>query len=185
MFEATPLKDVLIYKPQVFKDSRGYFLEGYNEKRFRDNGINAHFCQDNRSLSYKGTLRGLHFQKDPFAQAKLVTASKGTVFDVCVDLRAESPTFGKWFGTYLSGENPTFLFIPRGFAHGFLTISESAEFSYKVDNDYNKESEGGLRFDDPTLSINWPKLDCDYILSDKDAILPSFKEVCAGMDRAI
>lgn len=177
MFEATSLDDVLIYRPKIFKDSRGSFIESYNETKFKEAGISSHFCQDNRSTSIKGVLRGLHFQKAPYEQAKLVTVTRGLVYDVCVDLRPTSRTFGKYFGVHLSEEEPTFLFIPRGFAHGFLTLSESADFFYKVDNIYKKDSESGIRFDDPSLNISWPEIDSKILLSDKDQTLPTFNEL--------
>lgn len=173
----TPLKDCYIIEPTIFEDERGYFFEKYNEKRFEElTGMNGHFVQDNISKSSYGVLRGLHLQKGEHAQAKLVSCLEGRVFDVAVDLRRESPTFGKWFGVELTPENKLQLYVPRGFAHGFSVLSETAIFSYKCDNFYNKDSEGSVIWNDPDLNIDW-KLPLDVIqLSDKDRVLPTFAE---------
>ncbi|MDR2236516.1 MAG: dTDP-4-dehydrorhamnose 3,5-epimerase [Chryseobacterium sp.] len=173
----TPLKDCYIIEPTVFEDERGYFFEKYNEKRFEElTGMNGHFVQDNISKSSYGVLRGLHLQKGEHAQAKLVSCLEGKVFDVAVDLRRESPTFGKWFGVELTPENKLQLYVPRGFAHGFSVLSETAIFSYKCDNFYNKESEGSVIWNDPELNIDW-KLPLDAVqLSEKDKALPLFSE---------
>jgi dTDP-4-dehydrorhamnose 3,5-epimerase len=176
MFETTPLEGLLIYKPKIFQDERGYFFESFNKKAFQAANITEDFVQDNRSYSIKGTLRGLHFQKAPFEQAKFVTVTRGEVYDVAVDIRPHSVTFGQSFGILLSEKEPRYLYIPRGFAHGFLTVSESADFFYKVDNIYNKESEGGLSYNDPSLEIDWPQLDRPFIISEKDRILPSLQD---------
>ncbi len=169
----TPLKDCYIIEPTIFNDNRGYFYEKFNEKRFEElTGMNGHFVQDNISKSSYGVLRGLHLQKGEHAQAKLVSCLEGKVFDVAVDLREDSPTFGKWFGVELTGENKLQFYVPRGFAHGFSVLSETAVFSYKCDNFYNKDSEGGVLWNDPDLNINWQLPDSDIIISEKDMIMP-------------
>lgn len=172
----TKLKDCFIIEPNVFADDRGYFFESYNEEKFNkalDQNIN--FVQDNESFSSKGVLRGLHFQKGEFAQAKLVRVIKGEVLDVAVDLRPDSPSFGKYESVVLTGENKKQFFVPRGFAHGFVVLSDTAIFSYKCDNFYNKESEGGLIFNDKTLNIDWKLPESECLLSEKDKILPTFE----------
>ena len=171
----TPLQDCYIIEPTIFKDERGYFFEKYNEKRFKDlTGLNGHFVQDNISRSTYGVLRGLHLQKGEHAQAKLVSCLEGAVWDVAVDLRQNSPTFGKWFGVELSAENKLQFYVPRGFGHGFSVISETAVFAYKCDNYYNKESEGGVIYSDEELNIDWKLPQADIVLSDKDKIQPIF-----------
>ena len=173
----TPLKDCYIIEPTVFEDDRGYFFEKYNEKRFeQETSLNGHFVQDNVSKSSYGVLRGLHLQKGEHAQAKLVSCLEGKVFDVAVDLRDDSPTFGKWFGIELTPENKLQLYVPRGFGHGFSVLSDNAVFAYKCDNFYNKESEGGVLWNDEQLNIDWKLPLTDVILSDKDAILSLFSE---------
>ncbi len=168
----TAIKDVFIIEPRVFKDERGYFFESYNQAAFKDAGLNYDFIQDNQSQSVYGTIRGLHFQKGEFSQAKLVRVLEGTVLDVAVDLRPDSPTFGKHVAVELSAENNRQLMIPRQFAHGFAVLTPRATFAYKCDNVYNKASEGGIRFDDPALGIDW-KIDISKaILSEKDKVLP-------------
>lgn len=173
----TPLKDCYIIEPTIFNDDRGYFYEKFNEKKFEElTGLNGHFVQDNISKSSYGVLRGLHLQKAEHAQAKLVSCLEGCVYDVAVDLRENSPTFGKWFGIELSDENKLQFYVPRGFGHGFSVLSETAIFSYKCDNFYNKESEGGVLWNDPELNIDW-KLPLDeIILSEKDKTQPKFSE---------
>lgn len=173
----TPLKDCYIIEPTIFEDDRGYFFEKYNEKKFEElTGMNGHFVQDNISKSSYGVLRGLHLQKGEHAQAKLVSCLEGRVFDVAVDLRRDSPTFGKWYGVELTPENKLQLYVPRGFGHGFSVLSETAIFSYKCDNFYHKESEGSVIWNDQDLSIDW-KLPLDVVqLSDKDRTLPTFAE---------
>jgi dTDP-4-dehydrorhamnose 3,5-epimerase len=167
--EETPLKDCYIIHDTVFEDGRGYFFESFNEKRFNDlTGIDMHCVQDNQSCSTKGVLRGLHFQKGEFAQAKLVRVLQGEVLDIAVDIRKESPTFGKYFAIELSGVSRTQFFIPRGFAHGFVVLSNCATFFYKCDNYYNKQSEGGIMYNDPSLQIDWQLKEEELILSDKD-----------------
>ena len=151
----TPLKDCYVIEPIIFEDDRGYFYEKYNEKRFENlTGLNGHFVQDNISKSSYGVLRGLHLQKGEYAQAKLVSCLEGEVWDVAVDLRVDSPTFGQWYGVELTAENKRQFYIPRGFAHGFSVLSDIAIFTYKCDNFYNKESEGGILWNDTDLNID-------------------------------
>ncbi len=165
----TKLEGCFLIKPPVFSDSRGYFFESFNEKRFNEKcGLNVHFVQDNQSFSSYGILRGLHFQKGDHAQAKLVRVIKGEVLDVAVDLREGSSTFGQHFSVVLSAENKQQLFIPRGFAHGFVVISKEAEFFYKCDNYYCKEAEGGILYNDPELNIDWQVAQEDVVVSEKD-----------------
>lgn len=173
-FFKTPIEGLLVLTPQVFTDNRGYFFESYNRRALQEAGITADFVQDNESFSTQNTLRGLHFQKPPFAQAKLVRVLEGTVWDVAVDLRAASPTFGQWFGVELSGENKKQFFIPRGFAHGFSVLTPTAKFAYKCDNYYNKAAEGAVRFDDPELAVDWKTATSKAVLSEKDLKNPSF-----------
>ena len=165
-FTETRIKDVYIVEPAVFGDARGYFMETYNEKDFCDAGLCYRFVQDNQSSSRRGVLRGLHFQKT-HPQAKLVRVLSGEVFDVAVDLRSGSETYGKWVGVRLSADNRRQLMIPRGFAHGFLVLSDYAEFAYKCDDFYSPGDEGGLPFSDPTVGIEWPDVG-ELILSEKD-----------------
>lgn len=173
----TPLKDCYIVQPTVFEDDRGYFFEKFNEKKFEDEtGLNGHFVQDNISKSSYGVLRGLHLQKGEHAQAKLVSCLEGKVYDVAVDLRENSPSFGQWFGIELTPENKLQLYIPRGFGHGFSVLSDTAVFAYKCDNFYNKASEGGVLWNDEELNIDWRLPLEDVILSDKDAVLSKFIE---------
>lgn len=175
-FIKTSLKGAILIKPQVFSDVRGFFMESYSKKIFEENGITSDFVQDNHSMSAKkGVLRGLHFQNPPHAQAKLVRVTKGKVYDAIIDLRKESETFGKWEGFELSAENFFMLFVPRGFAHGFITLEDNTEFQYKCDNFYNKESEKGIIWNDPDLNISWPVE--NPILSEKDKTLPKFKDL--------
>lgn len=172
----TELKDCYIIQPTVFEDERGYFYEKFNEKKFHElSGIFPHFVQDNMSKSSYGVLRGLHLQKGEHAQAKLVSCTEGRVYDVAVDLRENSPSFGKWFGIELSDENKFQLFIPRGFAHGFSVLSPTAIFTYKCDNYYNKESEDGVIWNDTDLNIDWKLPENEMIISEKDKILPTLK----------
>ena len=174
-FEKTSIEGVYIVEPKVFGDERGYFMETYSEKDFKEAGLNYTFVQDNQSSSKRGVLRGLHFQKT-FPQAKLVRVLNGEVFDVAVDLRKNSDTFGKWVGVLLSGENKKQLLIPRGFAHGFLVVSETAEFAYKCDDFYHPGDEGGIIYNDPDINISWPKTD-NLILSEKDKLHPTLKDL--------
>ena len=171
------IEGLFIIEPQVFGDKRGYFMETYNENDFREAGLDMKFVQDNQSSSTKGVLRGLHYQKK-FPQGKLVRAIRGTVFDVAVDLRKGSSTFGKWFGVELSEENKKQFYIPEGFAHGFLVLSDEAEFCYKCTEFYHPEDEGGIIWNDPDIGVEWPLEDIDELnISDKDKVQGSFKEV--------
>lgn len=172
---STPLPGCYLIEPKVFHDHRGYFFESFNLRRFCEGtGLDIEFVQDNQSFSAYGVLRGLHFQHAPHAQAKLVTVLEGEVLDVCVDLRKGSPSFGGVYSVILSGENKKQLFIPRGFAHGFAVKSPTALFHYKCDNYYTPGSEGGIRFDDPTLAIDWEIPSSQLKLSPKDLALPAF-----------
>jgi|TARA_B110000093_G_C12921715_1_gene389461 dTDP-4-dehydrorhamnose 3,5-epimerase len=174
----TKLKGCFIIEPQVFKDNRGYFFESFNQDSFNELiGEAIDFVQDNESFSSKGVLRGLHFQTGDYAQAKLVRVVKGKVLDVVVDMRKNSPTFSKHFSIELSEENKTQLFVPKGFAHGFIVLSETATFSYKCDNFYDKASEQGLRYDDPSLGIDWKLPSNELIVSDKDLVLPTLSNI--------
>ncbi|MFN3019485.1 dTDP-4-dehydrorhamnose 3,5-epimerase [Chryseobacterium sp. TY3] len=173
----TPLKDCYIIEPSIFEDERGYFYEKFNEKKFEElTGLNGHFVQDNISKSSYGVVRGVHLQKGEHAQAKLVSCLEGRVFDVAVDLRKDSETYGQWFGIELSAENKRQLYVPRGFGHGFSVLSETAVFSYKCDNFYNKDAEGAVAWNDPDLRIDWQIPLEDVILSEKDKLSPDFKE---------
>ena len=167
----TPIPDLLILEPQVFRDDRGYFLETYNAAQFSLPAAFP-FVQDNEAKSDKGILRGLHYQTGEYAQGKLVRVITGAVFDVAVDLRRHSPAYGQWYGAILSGENKRQLWIPRGFAHGYLSLETDTIFAYKCDNYYRKDAEGGVRYDDPALRIEWPVLNVPYLLSAKDLALP-------------
>ena len=167
----TDIPEVLIIEPDVHGDHRGYFIETYNAQRYKEMGIMVDFVQDNMSFSaQKGTLRGLHWQNAPMSQSKLVSCTKGTVIDVAVDIRKGSPTYKKWVSVELSAENKRQFFIPQGFAHGFLTLTDDVEFRYKVDNFYSKEHDRGIRYDDPTIHVDWGNLlnGIEPILSDKD-----------------
>jgi dTDP-4-dehydrorhamnose 3,5-epimerase len=173
----TKIPGLYIVQPKVFGDHRGYFCETYNEKVFHSLGIKNHFCQDNLSKSSYGVIRGLHFQLQPHSQAKLVSAVVGTVYDVAVDIRVGSPTYGEWVGIELSEENKTQFLIPQGFAHGFSVLSETAVFSYKCDNLYNPSSEGGILYNDPTLQIDWKVPAEKQLVSEKDTKHPTLKDV--------
>ncbi len=176
-FIKTDIEGVVIVEPKVFGDHRGYFMETYQAEAFAEGGITTTFVQDNQSKSKKGVLRGLHYQKT-FPQAKLVRVIKGEVFDVAVDLRPGSTTYGKWVGVVLSEENKRQFFVPKGFAHGFLVLSDEAEFCYKCDDFYHPEDEGGLLWSDPDVGINWPiSEDITPLLSEKDKIHPLLKEL--------
>ncbi len=176
--EKTPLADCYIIHDTVHGDQRGYFFESFNRKTFfSETGLDIDFVQDNQSKSQKGVLRGLHFQEGEHAQAKLVRVLQGKVLDVVVDLRKKSPSYGQTFAMELTEENHQQLFVPRGFAHGFVVLSETAVFFYKCDNYYNKASERGIIFNDTDLAIDWQLPDTNLILSDKDRVLPSFQEI--------
>lgn len=170
-----PLDGVLIFEPAVFEDERGFFLESWNRERYAAAGLDVSFVQDNLSFSRKGVLRGLHFQLPPRAQGKLVSVLTGEVFDVAVDLRTGSPTFGRWFGTHLSAANRRQMYVPEGFAHGFQVTSDAAHFSYKCTDVYSPEHERTLRWNDPEIGIEWPI--ADPVLSPKDAPAPRLREL--------
>ena len=168
----TEIPGLLIVEPTVFEDHRGYFFESFHLQRYEECGIAAEFIQDNESKSDRGVVRGLHYQLNPFAQAKLVRVVLGAVYDVALDLRVGSPTYGKWFGIELNETNKRQLFVPRGFAHGFSVLSETAVFSYKCDNVYNKEAERAINPFDPQLGIDWQLNETEWKVSDKDRIAP-------------
>ncbi|MEC3906291.1 dTDP-4-dehydrorhamnose 3,5-epimerase [Tamlana sp. 2201CG12-4] len=179
----TFLEGCFVIEPQIFEDKRGGFFEAFNKKVFESKtGIATHFVQDNISVSKKGVLRGLHFQKGDFAQAKLVSVLKGKVLDVCVDIRKTSPTFGEHFSIILDEENRKQVYIPKGFAHGFLALADNTIFSYKCDNYYNKGSESGILYNDEALNIDWELPTSDLILSEKDQELKPFKIVTNNED---
>ena len=173
----TPIEGLLVIEPQVFKDARGYFVETYNEQRYKEAGIDAQFVQDNQSCSSYGVARGLHFQRPPYTQAKLVCCTVGRVLDVAVDIRKGSPTYGQWFGVELSEENKRQFFIPKGFAHGFSVLSKQAIFTYKCDNLYHPEADGGILLNDPDLAIDWQIPEELRILSEKDKKHPLLKDL--------
>lgn len=173
-FKKTEIEGVYIIEPKVFGDDRGYFMETYKDSDFKEAGLDYEFVQDNQSKSRKGVLRGLHYQKQ-FPQAKLVRVISGEVFDVAVDLRKGSPTYGKWVGVILSSENKKMFMIPRGFAHGFVVLSETAEFVYKCDEVYHPEDEGGIMWNDPDIGVAWPYEE-EPLLSEKDKKHPPLKE---------
>lgn len=166
--ETTPIDGLLVLEPAVFQDERGYFFESYQFKRYKEAGIKTDFIQDNESKSVRGVIRGLHYQLNPFSQAKLVHVIEGSVFDVAVDLRKNSSTFGKWFGLELNAENKKQFYIPRGFAHGFSVLSDTAIFSYKCDNYYNPGAEQGILYNDPFLNIDWRIPESEALISEKD-----------------
>jgi dTDP-4-dehydrorhamnose 3,5-epimerase len=171
--ERGPIEGLFLIHPRVFGDSRGYFLETWSERDFAQAGIGVTFVQDNQSKSSKGVLRGLHYQRK-HPQGKLVRAIQGQVFDVAVDLRLGSPSFGKWFGVILSDEKQNQFFVPPGFAHGFLVLSDDAVFAYKCTDFYHPEDEDGIRWDDPAIGIDWPLDGTNPLLSPKDSLLPAF-----------
>ena len=170
----TGIEDLVILEPQVFEDPRGYFFESYNYVKLKNKGIDLVFVQDNQSKSSRGVIRGLHYQLNPHAQTKLVRVLQGSIFDVAVDIRKNSPTFGKWFGLELSDENKKQLLVPKGFAHGFSVLSATATVLYKCDVLWNKASERGIIFNDPSLNIKWGLNDSEVLVSEKDLLLPSF-----------
>ena len=176
-FIETKLKGCFILEPKIFTDERGYFMESFNENTFQNGiGQHVHFVQDNQSFSSKGVLRGLHYQTGEHAQSKLVRVLHGEVLDVAVDIRPDSPTYGQYEAVILSAEKQNQFFVPKGFAHGFLVLSETATFFYKCDNFYNKESEGGIMYNDPNINIDWQfELD-KLIISEKDKVQPSFEK---------
>lgn len=175
-FIETPISGLLIIEPKIWKDNRGYFYESFNKKAFKDAGINADFVQDNQSFSQRGALRGLHGQANPFAQGKLVRVIQGSVIDVAVDIRKDSPTYGQYESIELSGENFKMFWVPPGFLHGFATLEDNTIFTYKVTNLYDKASEIGVKWDDSDLNIDWGLPADEVILSDKDKELPAFRD---------
>ncbi|MCB9305645.1 MAG: dTDP-4-dehydrorhamnose 3,5-epimerase [Lewinellaceae bacterium] len=175
-FISTPIPGLILFEPRIFYDERGYFYESYNQRTWQEAGMNAVFVQDNQARSTRGVLRGLHYQVGEMAQAKLVRVLEGEVLDVAVDLRPSSPAYGQWYGVRLSAENKRQLFVPRGFAHGYVVLSDTAEFFYKCDNFYSKAHEGGIRYDDPTLKIDWGFDLTQVIVAEKDLSLPLFGE---------
>ena len=175
-FIPTNLKEVIIFCPDIYEDERGYFFESYNEKLFAANGITAKFVQDNQSFSKYGVLRGLHYQHEPFAQAKLVRVISGAIFDAAVDIRKNSPDYGKWTGEILSADNKKQMFIPHGFAHGFVVLSDCAEVIYKCDNFYSPAHNAGIIYNDKTIGINWPIDLKDVMLSAKDGKNPTLDQ---------
>lgn len=177
--EKTPLEGLLVLKPRVFRDARGFFLESYNQAAFAAAGIDTVFVQDNHSKSSRGTLRGLHFQTAP-GQVKLVRCAVGAIWDVAVDIRPQSPTFGRHFGVELTPDEARMLYVPVGFAHGFVVLSETAEVLYKCSNVYNPATEAGIAWDDPDLNVQWPLRGLDVLLSERDKTNPSFKAWRAG-----
>ena len=164
----TTIEGVVIIEPRLFKDDRGYFFESFSQREFTEKVRKVDFVQDNESKSSYGVLRGLHFQKPPYAQSKLVRVVKGSVLDVAVDIRKGSATYGKWYGIELSEENKKQFYIPEGFAHGFLVLSDQAEFCYKCTDFYHSDDEGGIAWNDPTINVAWPELDVPYRMSEKD-----------------
>ncbi len=172
----TPIEGLVVIEPSVFGDDRGYFMETYNQEVFKDHGLDMEFIQDNESKSKKGVLRGLHFQKE-FPQGKLVRVTKGSVWDVGVDLRKDSPTYGQWYGVELSDDNKKMFYIPEGFAHGFLVLSDEAVFNYKCTNLYHPEFDGGIRWNDPDVNVKWPEIDTEILLSDKDQNQPFLEDI--------
>jgi len=179
VFTPCPIQGLYEIQPKIFGDRRGYIFESYSQRDFCAEGITLTFVQDNQSKSSKGTLRGLHFQKN-HPQGKLVRAIQGEVFDVAVDLRQNSSTWSKWYGVILSSEKQNQFYIPPGFAHGFLALSEQVIFAYKCTDFYYPEDEGGIIWNDPDIGINWPDLGMEYLLSDKDKKLPSFSSLSVG-----
>lgn len=171
-FSETGFPGLLVFEPKVFGDSRGYFFESYSEKNFTEQNIHTRFVQDNESCSLYGVIRGLHYQLEPYAQTKLIRVTKGSILDVVVDIRIGSPTYGKSFSVELTSDNKKQLFIPTGFAHGFSVLSPKAVVLYKCDKFYNKESEGGILYNDPALKIDWGIPDDQAIVSEKDKVLP-------------
>jgi dTDP-4-dehydrorhamnose 3,5-epimerase len=179
-FIKTDFPDLLIFEPVVFNDSRGYFFESYNEKIFRSAGVEIKFVQDNQARSTYGVIRGLHFQLAPFAQTKLIRTLSGSILDVVVDVRKGSPTYGKAYAIELSAENKKQLLVPKGFAHGYSVLSQTAEVMYKCDAFYHKESEGGLLYNDPELAIDWRIPAAAAIVADKDLVLPGLSKCAAN-----
>lgn len=183
-FTPGPIDGLVIIEPRIFPDDRGFFMETYKASDFAATGICGTFVQDNHSRSHKGTIRGLHFQKDPHAQGKLVRVTRGKVWDVAVDIRPTSTTRGRWFGIELSEYNQTMFWIPAGFAHGFLALEDASELQYKCTTEYHAASDAGIRWNDPELAIAWPVAQMDVLVSPKDANLPLFSEYLAQCCRS-
>jgi dTDP-4-dehydrorhamnose 3,5-epimerase len=181
-FIKTNFPDLLVFEPKVFEDSRGYFFESYNANTCKANGVEITFIQDNQARSEYGVIRGLHYQLAPFAQTKFIRTLSGSILDVVVDLRKGSPTYGKSFSIELSAENKKQLLVPKGFAHGYSVLSKTAEVFYKCDAFYNKEAEGGLLFNDPSLNIDWEIEAGKEIISEKDLILPTFEHCITNFE---
>lgn len=175
-FYKQSIQDLIVIKPRVFQDERGFLLETYKQSEFTANGIDLPFVQGNHSVSRAGVVRGLHYQLPPYAQGKLVRVVQGKIWDVAVDIRKGSPTFGQWLGVELSGENLQMFWIPPGFAHGFIALTDDAHLIYQCTGEYNKDSEGGIRWDDPELAIQWPDAGVAPVVSDKDVQLPDFRQ---------
>jgi dTDP-4-dehydrorhamnose 3,5-epimerase len=175
-FERQKIKDVILVKPRVFGDNRGFFMESYKKSDFFANGIDVEFNQDNHSKSTKGVLRGLHYQAKPYGQAKLVRCSKGRIYDVAVDIRPNSETFGQYVKVELSEENKQMLFIPEGFAHGFVALTDEVELLYKASGEYNQQADRGLLWNDKDINIDW-NIDFEPLLSEKDKVQPTLKEI--------
>ncbi len=179
-FIKTQFSGLLIYEPRVFEDSRGYFFESYNKNVFSNEGVEINFVQDNQASSSFGVIRGLHFQKEPYAQSKLIRALSGAIIDVAVDIRENSPTYGKAYTILLSAENKKQLLVPKGFAHGYSVISETAEVAYKCDEFYHKEAEGGIAWNDPALNIDWQIPVAQVLVSEKDQNYPCLENSIHG-----
>ncbi len=175
-FERQKIEDVILIKPKVFGDNRGFFMESYKKSDFFANGIEVEFNQDNHSKSVKGVLRGLHYQENPYGQAKIVRCGRGRIYDVAVDIRPESKTFGQYVKVELSEDNKHMLYIPVGFAHGFVALSDEVELLYKASGEYNPQADRGILWNDPDININW-EIDFEPILSEKDSKQPTLKEV--------
>jgi dTDP-4-dehydrorhamnose 3,5-epimerase len=176
-FTETGIKDLLVFEPSVFSDDRGYFYEGFKSNVFAEKGFDVSFIQDNIAKSKKGVIRGMHLQKGPYAQTKIIRCLTGAILDIAVDMRKDSPTYKDWYGIELTGDNNKQLFVPRGFAHGYLVLSDEADVMYKVDNVWAKEAEVGFLYNDPEIGIDWGTDYSNLILSDKDLILPAFNEL--------
>lgn len=184
-FTKLPLQGLMLVQPRSFPDGRGFFLESYKQSEFAQAGIPGPFVQDNHSCSAVGVVRGLHFQRAPHAQGKLVRVSRGRVWDVAVDLRSGSKTFGRWYGLELSAQNMSMLWIPAGFAHGFVSMEDGSELQYKCTAEYHGPSEGGILWNSPALGIAWPDCGVEPILSDKDRALPAFSSSCSYFPEAL
>lgn len=176
-FTETGIKDLLIIEPSVFPDSRGYFYEGFKSNLFAEKGFHVEYIQDNIARSTKGVVRGMHLQKAPYEQTKIIRCLRGSILDVVVDLRPDSDTYKKWYSIELTGDNNKQLFVPRGFAHGYIVLSDEADVMYKVDNIWHKESEAGFIYNDSEVGIDWQLGDSEVVLSDKDLILPTMSEL--------